>query len=153
MTEKHIGCLDGSTIGISRRGDDIVLSIEGTKARLSLDGVRKLVNHLTPMITRVKQPVERVLPPGEECSTWSDRANHYLDNGPIYRERYKVEKMSIVRRWISYALHHNLNPGVRNKDAVDEFLRINHYSIATLGSYNRHLEEWFSMCRQFGWGT
>ena len=151
MTEKHIGCLDGSTIGISCRGNDIVLSIEGTKARLSLDGARKLVNHLAPMTTKVKPSRDEVLPPDERYSTWNDRANHYLDNGPGYRERYKVEKISIVRRWVSYALNHNLNPGVQNKDAVDEFLSINQYSIATLDSYNRHLEEWFSMCRQFGW--
>lgn len=151
MTEKHIGCLDGSTIGISRRGDDIVLSIENTKARLSLDGVRKLVNHLALMTTEVKYSGGNALPLNEEYSTWSDRANHYLDDGPIYRERYKVEKISIVRRWVSYALNHNLNPGAQNKDAVDEFMSMNQFSIATLNSYHRHLTEWFSKCRQFGW--
>ena len=59
MTEKHIGCPDGSTIVISHRGENIVISIEDTEASLSLEGAKKLVDHLTvilPTESKVKEP-------------------------------------------------------------------------------------------------
>lgn len=49
MTEKHIGCLDGSTIGVSRHGEKIIVSIGDKKAGLSLEGTQRLVDHLTSL--------------------------------------------------------------------------------------------------------
>lgn len=50
MTKKHIGCPDGSTIVISHRGENIVISIEDTEASLSLEGVERLVDHLNTIV-------------------------------------------------------------------------------------------------------
>lgn len=50
MTEKHIGCPDGSTIAISHRGENIVITIEDTKASLSLKGAQKLIDHLNTIV-------------------------------------------------------------------------------------------------------
>lgn len=63
MTEKHIGCPDGSTIVISHRGENIVISIEDTNASLSLQGAQRLVDHFNTIVpTRPKVKESRPIP-------------------------------------------------------------------------------------------
>ena len=79
MTEKHIGCPDGSTIGISRHGEKIVISIGDMEAGISLEGCRKLVDHLTALFQtdpRVKKE-EEPIPPDKPSQPVTHRETLY----------------------------------------------------------------------------
>lgn len=57
---EHIGCIDGSTIVLSRQADDIVLTFGATEARLSKTGAtllsRLLESHVGTVVPPVVQP-------------------------------------------------------------------------------------------------
>lgn len=149
----QIGCIDGKVLDVHLSPDEVMFILGQAQVRLSKEAIDKLTNDLTRHFKdgQVQLPatIQDEASNGGQKSTWNERAKHYLDGHSKYRGKYKKEKLSLVERWVYYALHYGFNPGVYNQDAVEDFMKP--YSDSTLNSYHRHLKEWFSICRRFGW--
>lgn len=76
---------------------------------------------------------------------WELRAASFPHDSGKHGDKYMAEKRNVVTRWVSYALSEGLHPGKRDDSAVQQFLGANRYAEATLNSYHRHLDEWFSL--------
>ena len=76
---------------------------------------------------------------------WRLRATRFPGEHHNLAESTAQEKQRLALRWVRHALENDMDPSVRDEDAIADLLDRGNYADSTLDSYRRHLDEWFQM--------